>query len=187
MVFLVLVACFSISQRVGLWHRTWTHTETGKESEQTVDLSGCTPSNTSESVYWKSIFENAKQDSINLCKVLNRKRLFSSLYGTYTPAFNELKSLLQSSPPVHCEGHWRRSPLDSDLFPKASPACWWRQAKPVSLSTTVDVRAQVILRRSQSNAPLNKRNYKKALFHFLHTLQPWSAYGRNSFFTLLCD
>jgi hypothetical protein len=62
-----------------------------------VSLAGCTPSNVGESEAWKAIVNHAEQDKQNLCKVLQGKRLFSSLYGTYTITLNYLKNVLQSS------------------------------------------------------------------------------------------
>jgi hypothetical protein len=49
-----------------------------------VSLAGCTPSHVGESEAWKAIVDHAEQDKQNLCKVLQRERLFSALYGTYT-------------------------------------------------------------------------------------------------------
>jgi hypothetical protein len=47
-----------------------------------VSLSGCTPSSVGESESWRLITENAKQDRLNLCKVLHGKCLFSALVET---------------------------------------------------------------------------------------------------------
>jgi hypothetical protein len=47
-----------------------------------VSLSGCTPSSVGESESWRLTTENAKQDRLNLCKVLHGKCLFSALVGT---------------------------------------------------------------------------------------------------------
>jgi hypothetical protein len=49
-----------------------------------VSLSGCTPSSVGESESWRSITGNAKQNRLNLCKVLHGKFLFSAPVGTYT-------------------------------------------------------------------------------------------------------
>jgi hypothetical protein len=62
-----------------------------------VSLSGCTPRSVGKSESWRLITENAKQDRLNLCKVLHGKCLFSALVGTYTVTLNELKRLLQGN------------------------------------------------------------------------------------------
>jgi hypothetical protein len=62
-----------------------------------VNLAGCTPSIVGESEAWKAIVYRAEKDKQNLCKVLQGKRLFSALYGTYTIMLNDLKNALQSS------------------------------------------------------------------------------------------
>jgi hypothetical protein len=62
-----------------------------------VSLAGCTPSHVGESEAWKAIVDHAEQDKQNLCKVLQGKRLFSALYGTYTITLSDLKKVLQSS------------------------------------------------------------------------------------------
>jgi hypothetical protein len=59
-----------------------------------VSLAGCTPSSVGGSEAWKTIIDHAEQDKQNLCKVLQRKRLFSALYGTYTVTLNDLKNAL---------------------------------------------------------------------------------------------
>jgi hypothetical protein len=62
-----------------------------------ASLARSAPRETSSSIQWEIIVKNALEDRKNLCKALKGKNLFSALFGTYTVALNELKSIVQST------------------------------------------------------------------------------------------
>jgi hypothetical protein len=61
------------------------------------DVAGCTPIAVGESAQWTAIVNTAEDNRDSYCKALSGKILFSVLYGIYTVALNELKSLLKAS------------------------------------------------------------------------------------------
>jgi hypothetical protein len=63
----------------------------------TEDVTGYTPAAVGESAGWKEIVSTAEDNRASYCKALSGKVLFSALYGTYTVAFKELKSILKAS------------------------------------------------------------------------------------------
>jgi hypothetical protein len=61
------------------------------------DLVGQTPATVVESAEWAATVNVAEENLVSYCKALNGKPLFSTLYGTYTVTFDELKDLLKAS------------------------------------------------------------------------------------------
>jgi hypothetical protein len=60
------------------------------------DVAGCTPAAVGESAKWTPVVNTAEDNRASNCKALSGKVLFT-LYGTYTVALNELKSILKAS------------------------------------------------------------------------------------------
>jgi hypothetical protein len=54
-----------------------------------------TPAPVGESEKWSSIVNVVEEKRQNFCKALTGKTLFTALYGTYTVALQELKTLLK--------------------------------------------------------------------------------------------
>jgi hypothetical protein len=61
----------------------------------TEDLAGYTPAAIGESDQWTAIVSTAEDNRASYCKALSGKLLISALYGTYTLALKELKSILK--------------------------------------------------------------------------------------------
>jgi hypothetical protein len=61
------------------------------------DLSRYTPAAIGESDQWTAIVSTAEDNRASYCKALSGKLLISALYGTYTVALKELKSILKAS------------------------------------------------------------------------------------------
>jgi hypothetical protein len=55
-----------------------------------------TPATIGESAEWATIASTAEENRDNYCKALTGKILFSALYGTYTVALKDLKSLVKA-------------------------------------------------------------------------------------------
>jgi hypothetical protein len=68
-----------------------------KTSCDTEDVAGYTPAAVGESDECTAIVSSAEDNRTSYCKARSGKVLFSALYGTYTVAFEELKSILKSS------------------------------------------------------------------------------------------
>jgi hypothetical protein len=64
------------------------------------DVAGYTPASVGESQEWSAIVNTADENKQNFCKALTCKTLFSTMYGTYTVALQELKSVLKASNPA---------------------------------------------------------------------------------------
>jgi hypothetical protein len=60
-------------------------------------LAGCTPRPVGESEEWAAVIRAAEDNLESYSGALQGKTLYSALYGNYTDALNELKSVLQSS------------------------------------------------------------------------------------------
>jgi hypothetical protein len=66
-------------------------------------LAGCTPKAVGESEEWAAIIRAAEDNLETYSGVLEGKPLYSALYGNYTVALNELKSVLKSSSSARAE------------------------------------------------------------------------------------
>jgi hypothetical protein len=64
------------------------------------DVAGYTPAPVGESEQWSAIVNAVEENTQNFCKALTGKTLFSALYGTYTVALQELKTLLKAHAPA---------------------------------------------------------------------------------------
>jgi hypothetical protein len=64
------------------------------------DLAGYTPASVGDRDQWSSIVSTAEKNRQNFCQALSGKTPFSSLYGTYTIALQELKALLKARTPA---------------------------------------------------------------------------------------
>jgi hypothetical protein len=60
------------------------------------DVASFTPATIGESAEWAAIVNTTEENRDSYCKVLTGKILFSALYGTYTVALNDLKSLVKA-------------------------------------------------------------------------------------------
>jgi hypothetical protein len=63
----------------------------------TEGVAAYTPASVGDSEQWSAIVNSAEENRQNICKALSGKILFSTLYGTYTVAFHELKAVLKAS------------------------------------------------------------------------------------------
>jgi hypothetical protein len=61
------------------------------------EVAACTPAAVVESAEWTAIVNTAEDNRASYCKALSGKLLYCALYGTYTVALTELKSLLKAS------------------------------------------------------------------------------------------
>jgi hypothetical protein len=64
------------------------------------ELTRYTPASVGGSEQWSSIISMAEENRQNFCKILNGKNLLNALYGTYTVALHELKTVLKASTPA---------------------------------------------------------------------------------------
>jgi hypothetical protein len=60
-------------------------------------LASFTPSAVGNSPEWQAVVSSAEENRANYCKALSGKTLLNAMYGTYTVALQELKSVLKSS------------------------------------------------------------------------------------------
>jgi hypothetical protein len=60
-------------------------------------LASCTPSAVGNSPEWQAVVSSAEENRANYCKALSGKTLLSAIYGTYTVALQDLKSVLKGS------------------------------------------------------------------------------------------
>lgn len=62
-----------------------------------VSLAGCTPKEIGESEDWTRIVRRAKTGRISLCRVLDGKSLFGTLYWVYSLTLVELEAVRQKT------------------------------------------------------------------------------------------
>jgi hypothetical protein len=64
-------------------------------------VAGYTPTAVGESAKWMAVVSTMEENWARYCKALSGKTPFSALYGTYTVALQELKTLLKVSTTNH--------------------------------------------------------------------------------------
>jgi hypothetical protein len=79
-----------------------------------ISLVSCTPTIVGQGEEWTRIVEVAQEDRVKLCAILQRKRLFSALYGVYCLMLANMKSVLQNSVGKETETPQTNRPLPTE-------------------------------------------------------------------------